>query len=193
MVLTSYFMVPPLFWNKLPTKQNQFPFVSDDIYMWIFRKGSGFGRKFRNCKRKNVGGILSSFYNTRDNRPTETPSPVWVYLGLSACGSSPAGLYKAPGCPCGRWSMPHPLFFMCFSHSHLRVTSRWDSWGSGMLLGGPWALPPAGEPTESTFWSCPVPQALPPSCACSNPQLLVCCSCTCVHRGWRCAFLGTDF
>lgn len=64
--------------------------------------------------------------------------------------------------------MSHPLFFMCFSHSHLRITSGWDSWGSGMLSGGSWALPPADKATESTSWSCTVPQALCPSCACSS-------------------------
>ena len=157
MVLTSYLVAHPLCWNKLPTKQNQFPCVSDDIHMWILRKGSGHGRKFKNCKRKNIV-VVSSFWNTPSNRPTETP--LLSYLGLSAHGSNPARLYKAPGCHYGRHSMSHPIFLTCFSCSHLRATSRWDSWDSGMLLRVPLALPPAGEPTESTFWPGTVPLSL---------------------------------
>lgn len=58
MFLRSYFVVHLLFWNKLPTKQNQFPCVSDNIYMWISRKGSGHGRKFRKCKREKSWGYF---------------------------------------------------------------------------------------------------------------------------------------
>lgn len=154
----------------------------------------GMGRNSEIAKQKMLGlFFLLSVTHAAIDLLQLPSSPAWVYLGLSACVSSQAGLYKAPGYHCGRHSMSHPLFFMCFSHSHLRATSRWDSWGSGMLSGGPRALPAAGEPMEIASWSCTVPQALHPFCACSSPQLLVRCSHVCVHTGWRHAVLGTDF
>lgn len=115
-----------MFWNKLPTKQNKFPWFSDDINMWILREGSEHGRKFRNHERKNVMAIFSSFYNRAMDLLKLLPCPDLVCLGMWILSRS---LYKAPGCHCGLCS--HPFFFTCFSHCHLRLTSRWDSWGTG--------------------------------------------------------------
>lgn len=147
-------MVWSLFWNKLPTKQNKFPWFSDDIYMWILRKRSECGRKLRNHERGNVMVIFSPFYNT--DLLKLLPSPALVCLGMWQQSRS---LYKAPGYHCGWCS--HPLFFMYFSHCHLIHHSHPDgtSWSSGMLLRGPWALPSADEHTETISWPCTVHQA----------------------------------
>lgn len=69
--------------------------------MRILRKGSGHGRKFRNCKRKNVGVIFLLSITHAATDLLKLPSSAWVYLGLLAHGPSLAGLYKAPGCHCG--------------------------------------------------------------------------------------------
>lgn len=107
--------------------------------------------------------IFSPFYYT--DLLKLLPCPDLVCLGMWLQSRS---LYKAPGCHCGWCS--HPLF-TCFLYCHLRFISRWDSWDSGMLLRGPWALPSADEHIEITSWSCTVP-SLAFLCALIPPQLL---------------------